>query len=276
MADHKDIFSLFREHQHQLDRTPSPRAWQKLERRLDGHRRRNRLSTIRTISMAAAVLLLAVVAILISLALGEKPGRLLNQSPPPLASEQLQADDLEAAETLRLTRYAQKAEQQRRQPINEGPSDRKLVLAKNQSTALHTAGLDRLEWLAGEWQTESTSAPATINWSTQSPNALKGTAKYRSQTERLQLYQKDDQLFFASDFGKGPMIAYTLQYATPQTLVFENQSAGFPQRVTLQHGNRNRFSLIYENEPSPLTREQKSSLLFRKQRVWELRRLQLQ
>lgn len=260
-----------------MDHAPSPRAWQKLERRLDGHRRRNRLSTIRTISIAAAVLLLAVVAILISLALGEKPGRLLNQNPPPLASERLQADDVEAAETLRLTRYAQKAEQQRRRPINEGPANRKLVLAKSQFTALHATQFEQLEWLAGEWQSGVASAPVAISWSTAGPNALEGTARHKTLTERLHLYQKDDQLFFASDFGQGQMVDYALQYATPQALVFKNESANFPQRITLKFGNHNRMSLIYENATDSLPAQQPlPSLLFRKQRVWELRRLQLQ
>lgn len=50
--------NLFRKNQHKLNERPSARTWERLESRLDDHRRRGRVTMIRQWSMAAAVLLL--------------------------------------------------------------------------------------------------------------------------------------------------------------------------------------------------------------------------
>lgn len=50
--------NLFRNNQHKLNERPSARTWERLESRLDDHRRRGRVTMIRQWSMAAAVLLL--------------------------------------------------------------------------------------------------------------------------------------------------------------------------------------------------------------------------
>lgn len=272
MANKKDLFSIFQDNQHLFDSAPSPRAWDKLERRLDGHRSRNRLSTLRTISMAAAVLLLAVVAILISIAAGEKPTRLLNQSPQPLASERLQADDIEAAEELRQTLYAQQAEQQRQRPINEGPTDRRLVLAKNRSASTALESLSRFDWIEGEWQPQDSKAHPAIQWKKIGDHAIEGQITQGEVTERIRIFQDGETLYFSTDFRKDQQVRFALQYATPNTAVFENRSEGFPQQVTLTRSKNNRLTLIYEQKDAAAA----PGLLNRKQQVRSWYKIQLQ
>lgn len=272
MASKKDLFSVFRDNQRLFDTPPSPRAWSKLERRLDGHRSRNRVSLIRNLSMAAAVLLLAVVTILISIAVGKKPTRFLNQSPQPLAAEQLQTDDVEAAEELRQALNAQRAEQQRRQPINEGPADRKLVLAKSQEGAAALESVNRFNWLKGAWAPQDNALHPPIHWEEISGHAMEGTIRRAGKTERIRIFQEGSTLYFSADFGKSAPAKFALQYATPSTAVFERKAPGFPQKVTLSRSKNDRLTLRYEQAGGA----PKPGLLTRKQRVQEWYKIQLQ
>lgn len=272
MADKKDLFSIFRDHQHQFDTPPSPRAWDKLERRLDGHRRRNRLSMLRNFSMAAAVLLLAVITVLVSMALGEKPGRFLNQSPAPLASEQLQTDNVEAAEELRQTQRTQRAEQQRQQPINEGPADRKIVLAKKREASSALESVAKLYWLEGNWQAQDSRSHGAVNWVKIKQHAIEGQIEHEGQTEHFRIFQEGATLFFSTDFGQGQRKRFALQYATPNTAVFEREGPVFPKKIILSRTKHNRLVLLYEQDKENL----KSGVLSRKQKVRKWYKIQLQ
>lgn len=272
MANKKDLFSIFRDNQHLFNSAPSPRAWDKLERRLEGHRSRNRLSFLRTVSMAAAILLLAVVAILVSIAVGEKPSRLFNQSPKPLASEQLQADDIEAAQELRQTLYAQQAEQQRQRPVNEGPADRKLILAKDRSASSALESLNRFDWLEGKWQPQDTKAHPAIHWEKIGSHAIEGLVDRDGATENIRIFQDGETLYFSTDFERKSQVRFPLQYATPGMAVFETTEAGFPKRITITRNRNNRLTLLYEQkhtDPSP-------GLINRKQQARAWYKIQLQ
>jgi hypothetical protein len=66
MKDSKDIFDLFKDNEHKLNQPPSPRAWDRLEARLD-NRRQQLVNPGRApkllrnlLSMAAVLLLLPV------------------------------------------------------------------------------------------------------------------------------------------------------------------------------------------------------------------------
>ncbi|MEQ8704710.1 MAG: DUF6265 family protein [Phaeodactylibacter sp.] len=272
MASKKDLFSIFQDNRHLFDSTPSPRAWDRLERRLDGHRRRNRFSMLRTFSMAAAVLFLAVLGVLISVAVGEKPARLLNKGPQPLASEQLPADDIEAAEELRQTLNTQQAEKQRQRPINEGPTDRKLVLAKDRSNSTALESLNRLQWLEGDWQPQDAKAHAAIHWEKVGRHALKGELQHSGTTEHIRIFEEGGTLYFSTDLGKEAQARFALQYATPGMAVFERDNDTFPQKVILSRSKHNRLMLRYE----PKSKGNAQGLLLRKQQVREWYKIQLQ
>jgi hypothetical protein len=57
MKDDQKFFDLFRNNQHKLHEYPSADAWLRLEKRLEAHRQRRRISLFRPIAMAAGVLL---------------------------------------------------------------------------------------------------------------------------------------------------------------------------------------------------------------------------
>ncbi len=66
MKQPKDIFDLFRDNQHKLEERPSPRTWDRLERRLDQHRQRPRRQFPRLFSLVAAVVGLVAMITVIS------------------------------------------------------------------------------------------------------------------------------------------------------------------------------------------------------------------
>ena len=58
MKSQKDISSVIRESEKKLTVQPSPRAWQKLERKLDRRRHNGRIVNMKWMAMAAAFLVL--------------------------------------------------------------------------------------------------------------------------------------------------------------------------------------------------------------------------
>ena len=67
MDKKKDLFDLIKANEHKLDQAPSPRAWDRLERRLDKHYSKRRRSRPRWLfSIAAAVVGLVVMVSIIS------------------------------------------------------------------------------------------------------------------------------------------------------------------------------------------------------------------
>lgn len=58
MAKQPDIYDLFRDNEHKLAASPSPKTWQRLERRLDRRGRRRQLPLRGLWSIAAAIVLL--------------------------------------------------------------------------------------------------------------------------------------------------------------------------------------------------------------------------
>lgn len=58
MKTGKDISTLFREGSEKLSVEPAPRAWQRLERRLENHGQRGRMVWLKRLAAAAAVLVL--------------------------------------------------------------------------------------------------------------------------------------------------------------------------------------------------------------------------
>ena len=272
MASKKDLFTIFQDNQHLFDQAPSGGAWDKLEGRLDRHRRRNRFSMIRSLSMAAAVLLLAVVAILLSIAVGEKPSKLLNKSPQPIASESLEKNTLESVEELRQTRYTQLAERQRQRSINEGSPDRKLVLARNREASSALETVSSFSWLEGNWEPRAVDAHAPINWKKIGEHALEGTINNGGKEELIRIFQEENTLYFATDFGQGQQLRYALQYATPYTADFERKGGEHPRQIELTRNKNNSLSIVYRQQTS----EKPLHLLAREQQVFEWRKLQLQ
>ncbi|MFZ2900991.1 MAG: hypothetical protein WA004_20335 [Saprospiraceae bacterium] len=62
MKDDQKLFDLFRNNEHKLHEYPSADAWLRLEKKLEAHRRRRRISLFRPIAMAAGVMLVIGIA----------------------------------------------------------------------------------------------------------------------------------------------------------------------------------------------------------------------
>lgn len=250
MANKKDIFQLFRDNKHKLQEAPSPRAWRRLEQRLDANRQRQRRPLARALRLAAAVLAVVVLASLISLLANGRENRFLaaNGKATPSVLEDLRHTDADPYE-LQTVKVAQQAQQQLRRPILEGTASQKLIPA-NQSPAATSA----LHWLEGywffTWQGEKTGAEI---WRRASPTTLTGLSSPDGQhapTEQMRIFQEGRQLYFSTDrSGKG-VVRYALVALGKQEAIFENLAADFPQQVIFRMENHDAITVIYQNRPS--------------------------
>lgn len=271
----KDLFDLFREQQHQLDASPSPRAWRNLERRLGSHRRRNRLSIVRNLSMAAALLLIAVVAVVFTFSVDGEHENRINQS--PIAAESLQTDQVRAAEEIRLAVSAQRAEQQRRSSIMEGGRHQQLIpanlagqYAKNAAPRLSAAS-----WLLGTWQGAVGKGMVTAHWAQKGENVMSGVVQKEGKEEAYEMRLRADSgtLYFATDFEQDEMVEYALSEFSSRNLVFENNTVPFPKQVILRREGTNSYAIVYSNPASAKTGP---TTLSNKRMVRRMKRLRLQ
>jgi len=89
MQPNNELFDLFRQGKSDLDEQPSKASWRRLERRLDAHQRRTRISFRRNISIAAAVALVIGLTFLISFSIGQQ-SQLNRQASAVLIESQLE------------------------------------------------------------------------------------------------------------------------------------------------------------------------------------------
>lgn len=269
----KDLFDLFREQQRQAGAAPSPRAWRKLEQRLDGHRRRNRLSTVRNLSMAAALLLITVIAVVLALAV-ERHDDGQRANAPLVAVEALQVDDAKTAEERRLTVSAQRAEARRRNTIQEGGRHQQLIPATiaGKPSANPQPSLLAASWLLGQWQSVK---GEIIQWEQLGLHTLEGKIPCNEQqascTARIKEVSGTLQLI--TDVGGLHEAAYALQQFNSRQLVFENTAVKFPKEIRLNRDGINSCLMIFCN---PAAKDKASNKLSNKPMLWRLERLRLQ
>lgn len=127
MNRQRDIFDFFRDHQHQFDESPSPRAWRRLERRLDAHQRRGRLSLYRSLGMVAGVLALVALIVLLSVLVDHNRKEMLTGTPQQL--EDLPLPDSDAT-AYRVVEYTRSYQDRMSRPIEEGAASKRLVPAE--------------------------------------------------------------------------------------------------------------------------------------------------
>ena len=265
----KDVFDLFQEQRQQFDATPSPRAWRNLEQRLDSHRRRNRLSIVRNLAMAAALLLIAVVAVVLAFALERNEHR-VNQD--PLAADALQTDQVQAAEELQLTVSAQRAEQQRREAIQEGGHHQKLIPSTLSSHPGTEPSLLAANWLLGQWKSAT---GQSIHWEQTNPRTFEGKLPCKEQQKPcvVRMEETVGQLQLITDYSGDKETAYSLQTFSPSQLVFENTSVKFPKQIRLNRDGVNSCVVVFSN---PATSAETSTSLSNKPVIRRMERLRLQ
>lgn len=121
----KRLYDLFKNNQHKLATPPSQRVWQKLEWRLDEHRRRQRMQWRKILSMAAAVVLLLGFVSLLNW-IGSAPQAPSSLYQAPLQIEQLQANTSDVA-IQQVVEYARRYQDRAYQPIAEGRPNQQLI-----------------------------------------------------------------------------------------------------------------------------------------------------
>lgn len=257
MSRNRDVFDFFRDNQQRLNETPPVRSWRRLERRLDAHRRRNRISRYRVLGMVAGILLLIVLVGLVSLILGRQQSLLLaaNRQAAPTALEDLTVTDADRA-GLRAVMAVQRAQEHRQYPISEGAPGQKLISAGNSNKKPNsTITMEAFGWMAGRWQSREQGEPAFEEWSRAGEYELRGVARLETKgggQEHMRLFQQGNKIYFSTDFGGRAAVRYELIAINGSEALFENLDAGFPQQILLQRLGKNRMAAIYRNAESHL------------------------
>ena len=125
MNRQRDLYELFREQQHKLEERPSLHTWRRLERRLDAHQRRGRLSLYRSLGMVAGVLALVAMIVLISIVVNQQQ-QYLTGTPQEL--EVLPSDESDAT-AYQVVEFTRQYKDRMSNPIEEGSTEKKLIPA---------------------------------------------------------------------------------------------------------------------------------------------------
>lgn len=127
MEPNNNFFNLFREGQSELNEQPPQASWRRLERRLDAHQRRTRLSFRRNISIAAAIALVIGLTFLISFSIGQQ-SQLKRQASAVLTEAQLEEFSIEEGDpaAYRVVEFARTYQNRPSIYIREGEAHKKL------------------------------------------------------------------------------------------------------------------------------------------------------
>lgn len=264
MKSNRDINSLFREHK-DMEIDPSPKAWRRLERKLDTHRRRGRRNVQRLMAMAAAFLLLIVIVLVLSMVVGPiHKDQMAYQDDTPVQLEDLVTTDLDL-EAYRVVSFTHH-HQDRMSAIEEGAPDRKLVpsgLSTEEAgltdlpTEKKIAELSDFNWLTGQWQDEANGRHSIEKWQWVDAQNLRG--------EGLLLHKRDTlfrEAILIEDNGEelvlwvqlteqGRSFPFALTSYENGQAVFSNPHMTFPQEIRLERQDEQGFALVYVNTDVP-------------------------
>ncbi len=127
MKQEDKLFTFFRKNQHKLNEMPSPQAWQKLERRLNG-KRRSKVTPIYRLfmMMAATIALLFLIIVLVEVAKKESTQQVVQiQELEQTSSKMIQQAILEA-------QFRAKYQEKLSKSIKEGSAKRLLVTSRGE------------------------------------------------------------------------------------------------------------------------------------------------
>ncbi len=120
MKSDKEFFELFRKNQYKLNERPSPKTWQRLEKRLDNHYQRQRFASRHTLSMVAALALLIVATFFLTIG--------------PVASNEdyttqflEEVDQKAESDIQQLVDLSHRYQDRIREEIKEGDANKKLM-----------------------------------------------------------------------------------------------------------------------------------------------------
>ncbi|MCC2614718.1 DUF6265 family protein [Aestuariibacter halophilus] len=105
-------------------------------------------------------------------------------------------------------------------------------------TSPSCTSLDNLQWLLGNWQTETASGFLTESWQAVSTQTFEGLGTTLTETgtvreqESLRLVTQQDRVFYLAKVSAHPMpIPFRAERCDTQEAVFENPAHDFPQRI---------------------------------------------
>lgn len=244
----RTISRLFQENQHKLNETPAPRAWRKLERRLDGHRS-SKWAIYRQLSAVAAVLLIiALFSVIASYMERSKNQRMVGQI------EELKPGEQDS-ETLRTVAFTRQFRDRLASAIEEGDFTKRLTLSLPASESQVKVSMSDFKWLEGKWKNSSDELASTETWKRRNAQMLEGTGLVFSAkgdtvfSEQLRIYNTGTKVYFETTLASGqPPVRYALKQFFADRILFENTEVDFPQQVVLERHSPNVYSLILQNE----------------------------
>lgn len=139
MKRKKDISDLIRDNQHKLNERPNPRAWRKLESKLDNQHTKKQFFLYRQLAMAAAVV--AMVAVISLLAIMTNQNSEMFANAEKKSTEGFIAQDLETIYTdanenaHQVMEFQRKLKDRYANPISEGTKTKRLLASNNKFTS---------------------------------------------------------------------------------------------------------------------------------------------
>jgi len=266
MSKQKNIFDLFRDNQHKLDETPSRQSWQRLERRLQKHQRRNNRSIIRYVMMAAAVLLVFAVLSALTTMLEQQDILFSKQKYTP---EELQAvEDSSAYKFVDYQRLYSESS-----TITEGDSGRQIIPGENRfydaETAVAKSKTDNplveeilntrtykpnapatsdFKWLLGHWKSNTEQGFSFEHWEQTGLTELRGTGYLVVERdtvfmEKMRLFRQNDNWYWEMQLDAyAKPVRYRLTQFSEEGAIFENPNYDFPNKLVIKRHARDEFS----------------------------------
>ncbi len=242
----RTVSRLFQENQHKLNQAPPPRAWRRLEHRLDAHRP-SKWAIYRQVAAVAAVLLLVALFSVIATYMERLETRTAaNQV------EELQINDQDS-ETIRTVEYARQFRDQLAKAIEEGDLTKRLSLALPASESQLKVSISDFKWLEGDWKSNSNNQISQETWKRRNAQMLEGTGTLLANgeptfTEQMRIYNTGTIIYFETTLSKDQApLRYALKQFFADRIVFENLELDFPQQVIIDRHSPNVYSFILQN-----------------------------
>jgi|GEM_PF-2042770 hypothetical protein len=263
MKNSRTIPEVIRNNQHKLNEAPPPRAWRKLERRLD-QKRMFKWSLYQqiTIVVELAVVIVLFTMVTYSLQQAQSNQRKLRGNTTPLQEFNSDTPDTTALQALALTRQLQN---RLAIALEEGDFSKRLTLStpKNQTNA----SIPDFTWLEGSWHNPTSEHASVERWHRRNAQLLVGTGAVVVNgdtvfAEQMRLYNSGTGLVFETDFTRGQApVRYALRQFSPERMVFENDKIAFPQQIIIERHSMDVYSILMQNEnPLGLSAQQQAHL----------------
>ncbi len=127
MKHQKDLSDLFRANAHKLEERPSPRAWRRLESRLDEHKSRHKQSLFRQWTSVAAIALLLIVATFAIYLPQSTTSNEIALNTAPTVLEDLSNYTEEGVEVQKVMEFTRKHINRMSNPVEEGTASKRLI-----------------------------------------------------------------------------------------------------------------------------------------------------